>query len=313
MDSDSSHTSPVFTASPPAIAQLPVRLHDLLRREVCLEITRAQIENALTQVRVEAEVLRKTRPPFLFLHAKNTRTDFEERSAGASESEVALARGLQQVIAAQPKVHAWVEDDLETFLRDSQPPYLLGLAMHKFPDDWQRMIVRFDQRVAGFRAALGAVLTALGVVPGGMALAANAGAFECLMPARQWAALLDYEFAFLNRVADMQRRNAALGTDTLKRMPERQFGPVVAQWARLEAEPVRRALMDLRAKLDYTAMEARTVYVAEAALVATSGSSAQSYVYPFWEALRQLMRLEIDPGSIDEIVAETEQMVAAAD
>lgn len=302
-----------FSASPPAIAQLPVRLHDLLRREVCLEITRAQIEAALAQVRVEAETLRKTRPPFLFLHAKNTRADFLERSAGATESEAALTVGLQKVIAAQPKIQSWVEDDLETFLRDSQPPYLLGLAMHKFPDDWQRMLMRFDQRVSGFRAALGSVQAALGVVPGSMALASNAGAFECLMPARQWAALLDYEFGFFNRVADMQRRNAALGSDTLKRMPERQFGPAVSQWARMEAEPVRRALMELRSRLDVTYQEAREIYAAEAALVAGSGSTAQSYVYPFWEALRQLMRLEIDPATIEEIVAETEQMVAAAD
>jgi hypothetical protein len=312
MDSGS-HTSPAFNASPPAIAQLPVRLHDLLRREVCLEITRMQIEAALVQVRAEADVLRKTRPPFLFLHAKNTRNDFQERASGASESEAALSRGLQEVIAAQPKVRAWVEDDLETFLRDSQPPYLLGLAMHKFSDDWQRMLLRFDQRVSGFLGALGAVQVALGVVPGGMALAANAGAFECLMPARQWAALLDYEFSFFNKVADMQRRNAALGSDTLKRMPERQFVPAVAQWARLEAEPVRRGLAELRSRLDVTVTEARGIYAAEAALVASSGANAQSYVYPFWEALRQLMRLEIDPDTIEEIVAETEQMVASAD
>lgn len=310
---NSPQNTPVFSASPPAIAQLPVRLHDLLRREVCLEITRTQIEAALAQVRAEAETLRKTRPPFLFLHAKNTRNDFQERTAGATESEAALTRGLQLAIATQPKLHAWVEDDLETFLRDSQPPYLLGLAMHKFPEDWQRMLVRFDQRVAGFRGALGAVQVALGVVPGGMALAANAGAFECLMPARQWAALLDYEFSFFNRLADLQRRNAALGSDTLKRMPERQFGPAVSQWARMEAEPVRRALAEIRSRLDVTVSEAREIYAAEAALVASSGSTAQSYVYPFWEALRQLMRLEIDPSTIEEIVAETEQMVAASD
>ncbi len=308
-----SHSSPAFSASPPAIAQLPVRLHDLLRREVCLEITRSQIESALAQVKVEAETLRKTRPPFLFLHAKNTRTDFQERTVGASESFEALTRGLQEVIAAQPKLSAWVEDDLETFLRDSQPPYLLGLAMHKFPEDWNRMITRFDQRVAGFRGALGGVQVALGVVPGGMALASNAGAFECLMPARQWAALLDYEFSFFNRVADLQRRNAALGSDTLKRMPERQFSPAVAEWARMEAEPVRRALAELRSRLEVTVTEAREIYCAEAALVAQSGGGSPSYVYPFWEALRQLMRLELDPSTIEEIVAETEQMVAASD
>jgi hypothetical protein len=308
-----SHASPAFSASPPAIAQLPVRLHDLLRREVCLEITRSQIENALAQVKVEAETLRKTRPPFLFLHAKNTRNEFQERTAGASESEVALSRGLEEVIAAQPKLSAWVEDDLETFLRDSQPPYLLGLAMHKFPEDWNRLIARFDQRVNGFRGALGGVQVALGVVPGGMALASNAGAFECLMPARQWAALLDYEFSFFNRVADLQRRNAALGSDTLKRMPERQFSPSVAEWARMEADPVRRSLGELRSRLEVTVAEARDVYSAEAALVAQSGGGAPSYVHPFWEALRQLMRLELDPATIEEIVAETEQMVAASD
>jgi len=310
---NSSNTSTGFGASPPAIAQLPVRLHDLLRREVCLEITRVQIENALAQVRVESETLRKTRPPFLFLHGKTTRTDYEGRITGAGEAENALARGLEQVLAAQPKLSAWVEDDLETFLRDTQPPYLLGLAMHRFADDWQRLILRFDQRVSGFKGALGAVQVALGVVPGGMALASNAGAFECLMPARQWAALLDYEFGFFNRVADMQRRNAALGEDTLKRMPERQFGPSVGQWAHMEAEPVRRALLELRSRLEVTVTEARAIYVDEATLVANVLSGSQSYVYPFWDALRQLMRMEIDPATIEEIVAETEQMVAAAD
>jgi len=310
---NSSYSTPPFSASPPAIAQLPVRLHDLLRREVCLEITRIQIENALAQVKVEAETLRKTRPPFLFLHAKNTRTDFQERTTGATESEIALTRGLQEVMAAQPKLSAWVEDDLETFLRDSQPPYLLGLAMHKFPGDWNRLIMRFDQRVAGFLAALGGIQVALGVVPGGMALASNAGAFECLMPARQWAALLDYEFSFFNRVADLQRRNSSLGFDTLRRMPERQFGPAVAEWARMEADPVRNSLAELRSRLEVTVTEAREIYVVEAAMVASGNATAQSYVYPFWEALRQLMRLEIDPATIEETVAETEQMVAASD
>jgi hypothetical protein len=308
MDSDS--TSPLAVA-PPEIRQLPVRLRDLLKREVCLEITRAHIEAALRQVQVEAEELRKTRPPFLFLHGKPTRSEFQLREAGTNESLAALNEGLQQVIAAQPRLRSWVEDDLETFLRDGQPAYALGLATHRYPDDWQRAVLRFDQRVAGLRAALGVVQATLSVVPAGMVLSAHAPAFECLMPARQWGALLDYEFLFFNRLADLQRRSLEMGADTLKRQPEPGFGPQIGQWARMEAAGVRRLVAEMLTQLDLAAAEARAAYVAEASL-AGGGTAARSFVYPLWEALRQLMRLEIRPDEVEPIVAETERMVAAA-
>lgn len=297
-------------AAPPTVAQLPVRLRDLLKREVCLEISRAHIEAALNQVEQEATELKKTRPPFLFLHAKPMRTEFETRQAGAAESLAALTRGLQDVAAAQPRMRTWVEDDLETFLRDSQPAYMLGLASHRYPDDWQRAVLRFDQRVAGFRATLGQVQAALGTVPAGTVLASHAGAFEQLMPARQWGALLDYEFLFFNRVADLQRRSAGLGGETLRRTPDHQFAAQVAQWARMDADAVRRGLLELRARLELAAMDARALYVAEAALA--GGGAARSFVFPMWEALRQLMRLEIQPEQVESIVTETERMVAAA-
>ena len=300
-----------LAAAPPKIAQLPVRLRDLLKREVCLDITRAHIETAFREVEAEAEELRKTRPPFLFLHGKPTRSEFQTREAGTTESLAALGRGLQQVSAAQPRLRAWVEDDLETFVRDGQPAYVLGLATHRFPDDWQRAVLRFDQRVAGFRAALGVVQATLSVVPVGVTLASHAAAFECLMPARQWGALLDYEFLFFNRVADLQRRTVDMGSDTLKRQPEPQFGPQVAQWARLDGDSVRRLVAELLAHLDLAATEARGAYVAEAAL-AGGAAAARSFVYPLWEALRQLMRLEINPDEVERLVAETERMVAAA-
>lgn len=298
-------------SAPPTVAQLPVRLRDLLKREVCLDISRAHIEAALSQVEQEAVELKKTRPPFLFLHTKPTRTDFQAREAGATESLAALTSGLQNVAAAQPRIRAWVEDDLETFLRDSQSAYMLGLATHRFPDDWQRAIHRFDQRVVGLRAALGQVQTVLLTVPTGTALASHAGAFEQLMLARQWGALLDYEFLFFNRVADLQRRSVPLGTETLKRTSENDFSGQVAQWARMEAVTVRKSLMETRARLELAAMDARAVYLAEVSLI--SGNNAfRSFLFPMWEALRQLMRLEIDPDQVPAIVEETERMVAAA-
>lgn len=296
---------------PPTVAQLPVRLRDLLKREVCLEITRLHIETALRQVELEAEEVRKTRPPFLFLHAKPTRSDFQTREAGATESLAALSQGLQKVAASQPRLRAWVEDDLETFLRDSQAAYVAGLATHRYPDDWQRIIVRFDQRVAGFRSALGMVQAALGAVPSGVLLSSSARAFECLMPARQWGALLDYELLFMNRIADTQRRSVDLGSDTLKRQPEPQFASLVGQWSRMEAAGVRRLIAELLERLEQAAAEARAAYAAEAAL-AQGGATARSFVYPLWEALRQLMRLEIQPTEVEAVVADTERMVAAA-
>ena len=171
-------------------------------------------------------------------------------------------------------------------------------------------MLRFDQRVAGFRATLGQVQAALGAVPAGTVLASHAGAFEQLMPARQWGALLDYEFLFFNRVADLQRRSADLGGETLRRTPDHQFAAQVAQWARMDADAVRRGLLELRARLELAAMDARALYVAEAALA--GGGGARSFVFPMWEALRQLMRLEILPEQVEGVVAETERMVAAA-
>ncbi len=297
--------------SAPTTAQLPVRLRDLLKREVCLDLSRARIEAALNEVERDSQELRKTRPPFLFLQGKSTRSEFETRQNSAAESLTALTQGLQNVTAAQPRIRAWVEDDLETFLRDSQPAYVQGLANHRYSDDWQRAIVRFDQRVASLRSALGQLQVALGTVPGGVLLASHPGAFECLMPARQWAALLDYEFVFFNRVADAQRRAASLGSDTLKRMPEHQFSIQVGRWARMEGVSARRSMLELRAHMELAVMDARATYVAEGALAA-GGNVGNSFVYPTWEALRQLMRLEIDPNEVEAIVAETERMVAAA-
>jgi len=282
----------------------------LLKREVCLDLSRAHIEAALNEVERDAEEIKKTRPPFLFLQGKTLRSEFQTRENGAVESLSALSQGLQNVAAAQPRIRTWVEDDLETFLRDSQPAYQQGLATHRFGDDWQRALVRFDQRSVGLRTALGHVQAALGTVPRGIALASHTGAFECLMPARQWGALFDYELVFFNRVADTQRRSVSLGTDTLKRMPEHQFAALIARWARMEGEHVRRSIMELRAQLELAIMDARAIYVAEAALA--SGGGGRSFVYPTWEALRQLMRLEIDPNEVESVVAETEHMVTAA-
>ncbi|MEN9841447.1 MAG: hypothetical protein RL376_1247 [Verrucomicrobiota bacterium] len=300
-------------APPPSIAQLPVRLRDLLKREVCLELSRAHIETAIQQVEREAKEIHQTRPPFLFLQTKATRTEFHTRKHGAAETLSELTQGLAEVSAAQPKLRSWVEDDLETFLRDSQPAYQQGLATHGYPDDWQRAVIRFDQRAVGFRAALGAVQTSLNNAPRGVLLAAHAGTFESLMPARQWAALLDYEFLFFNRLADLQRRALELNSTTLKRTPEHKFAQQIGLWARQDSDAVRRGLLELRARLELAIMEARAIYVTEAALANTDETHPErSFVYPIWETLRQLMCAEIDPQQVEAIVSETEHMVAAA-
>lgn len=309
--SDQASTTPPTV--PLTIAQLPVRLRDLLKRDVCMELTRYQIELALRQVQAEAEELRKTRPPFLFLHGKPVRSEFQCREAGANESLVALSQGLQKVAAAQPCLRGWVEDDLETFLRDGQPAYRKGLATHRFPDDWQRAIMRFDQRVAGFRASIGMVQTALGTLPVGHLLSSHPATFEYLMPARQWGALLDYEFRFFNQVADLQRRSVELGAETLRRLPEPGFSSEVGKWSRLDSAAARKAISELLQALEQHAVVARAAYASEAALADTGANAAvRSFVYPIWEALRQLMRLEIKPEEVETLVAETERMVAAA-
>lgn len=307
----SSATQSPLAVVPPKIAQLPVRLRDLLKREVCLDITRAQLESAIQQTQAEIEELRQTRPPFLFLQGKGTRSRFEGREADAVDSIRALNEGLHQVTAAQPRLRAWVEDDLETFLRDSQPGYLHGLAKHSFPDDWQRAVHRFDHRVASFRASLGFVQATLAAVPDGVSMSANAPAFESLVPARQWAALLDYELVFFNRVVDAHRKLHSAGDSLLVRQAETRYAQLVGQWARLEAAAVRKLVAELLVQLDYASAATREAYVS-AATLAVAETAARSFVQPLWEALRQLMRLEIKPEEVEAVVAETERMVAAA-
>jgi hypothetical protein len=188
-----------------------------------------------------------------------------------------------------------------------------GLACHSYPDDWQRAVIRFDHRTVSFRNALGLVQASLANVPRGMLLASHAGAFESLMPARQWGALLDYEFLFFNRLADLQRRALELNAATLKRTAEQKFANQIGQWARLDSDAARRSIMELRARLELAVMEARAIYVTEAALANTEGKHPErSFVFVIWEHLRQLMRQEIDPAHVEAIVSETEQMVASA-
>ena len=91
---------------PLSTAQLPVRLRDLLLREVCMDISRAHVEEALNQVERESELLRKTRPPFLFLQGKSMRSEFQQRESGAAVRAGPRAAVRDAVAFGLPGAHA---------------------------------------------------------------------------------------------------------------------------------------------------------------------------------------------------------------
>lgn len=275
-----------------------------------MELAYQRLSAALAEVESEAEVLQKTRPPFLFLQPKVTRSTFTSRMLNAEESLVALSNGVEKLERLRPILHAWVEDELETYLRATHEGYVTGLATHRFPEDWERFGRRFAMRVQRLTEFLHSLRNALTRVASSAVVAENAATADVLARTAKVGAAVDAEVVFLNHLADVQRRARSLGSESLERQPALSCEAHVYGLRTLSAGEAVRALADFAAMFQVQSQQVRGVIVSEGNLaVAGEGRSSRGFVLPQWEALRKLVRLDLDPDTTEKLAADTEKLL----
>lgn len=295
------------------VEQLPARLKDLLRREICVALSQQRIKRALAQVEAKAKELKLTRAPFMFLQPKAMRTNFTNNLEGAEQTQAMLEEGLVKIEAVLPRLRVWAEDELETFMRATQKAYVRSLAGHRFAQDWERLILRFEHRVNLLVRGLGVVRVALGTMPGGAEIKSMTKVYDQLTQARQAAVLVDLEFVFLNRLADEQRLMSGVGQETFRRIvapgcEQKMAGLLDAVDAGTTRLRIEEFLVPFQELARLTLVQLRE----EAGLVKSGDTAAtESFATPTWEAYRQLLMLELDVEQMEAVVADTERLMAA--
>ncbi|MFH1497275.1 MAG: hypothetical protein ABII82_05550 [Verrucomicrobiota bacterium] len=298
--------APTLTNAPFA---LPKALRELLRRDVALEISHQRLSSALAEIEQEADTLQKTRPPFMFLQPKATRSTYNRQLLGASESLNAITDGLEKLERVRPVLHAWVEDELETHLRNSDPAYISGLATHRWPEDWERWSLRLAARIRRLTEFLQALTTEFARLPVLMMVDEDERALDVFNRTARVAAAVDAEVHFLNRVADTQRRMLSLGDETLKRQALLGCEAGIQRLRAFPAGQAVKVLADFMGNHLLAFQQVRGAIVAEGALAIAAPGTPRGYVLRQWESLRKLVRLDLDPDSIDQLVADTERLL----
>lgn len=285
-------------------------LRDLLRRDVALEISHQRLADSLSAVESETETLQKTRPPFLFLHSKATRTNFNNQMLNAGESMTALVRGLEKIERMQPLLLAWVEDELENHLRATNPQYVAGLATHRFPEDWERLGRRFGARLQRFIEFLQNLRGELSGLPPGSVVSSDPAVSALLDRTAKVGAAVDAEVTFLNHLADVQRRTVELNADTLKRQAPLSCEANVMRLRAFAAGQAAKAIGEITANATTQAQQIRGAITSEGALAITGEErGVRGFVLPHWTALRKTVRLDLDPEAIEQLVADTEKLL----
>lgn len=298
--------APTLTNAPFA---LPKALRELLRRDVALTLSHERLSAALAEVEQEAALLQKTRPPFMFLQPKSTRSDYNRQLLGASESLTAITGGLEKLDRVRPLLTAWVEDELETHLRGTDLDYLAGLATHRWPEDWERWSRRFGMRLLRLNEFVHALNTELARLPVLMMIDEDERALDVFNRTVKVGAAVDAEVHFLNRVADTQRRVLPLGEDTLKRQAVLGSEAGIQRLRSFPAGQAVKVLSEFATNHQMQLQQVRGVIVTEGALAVAPPGTPRGYVLRQWESLRKLVRLDLDPDSIDQLVADTEKLL----
>lgn len=300
--------APTLTNTPFA---LPKALRELLRRDVALALSHQRLTAALGAVEQEAATLQKTRPPFMFLQPKSTRANYDRQLIGASESLTAITGGLEKLERVRPLLHAWVEDELENHLRSTDLDYIAGLATHRWPEDWERWSRRLAARLQRLTECVRALGTELARLPLLMMIDEDDQALAAFNRSLKIGAAVDAEVHFLNRVADTQRRLLPLGEETLKRQAVLGCEAGILRLRAFPAGQAVKVLADFITNHQVQIQQVRGAIMSEGALAVAAPGAPRGHVLRQWESLRKLVRLDLDPDSIDQLVADTEKLLEA--
>ncbi|HRE80203.1 MAG TPA: hypothetical protein PLN52_04100 [Opitutaceae bacterium] len=286
-------------------SSLPEGLQDLLVREAAFALTRKRISEALA-VAQEQKSASGGSKPILGLLFRDKRNDLKRKEL--EENLTVLAAGIQKLDAVIPRLQSCVDRSVENYLRELDAEYAKGLAASRFLEDWQRLMVRFDQAVSQYMRLLQTLLPLMDVLAANEICGANLDCRKLIDNTVTAARLVQEEVSFINKIADAQRIRSGVDAITLYRQPERNWkGSVHSLFFILPVQAahcIRTLITESTEVID----RIREAIQGECQLASyTVGYGVTSYHQRVWASLRESAMLQIDPEQMESILAETEE------
>jgi len=288
-------------------ASLPEGLQDLLVREASFALSRRRISDALAVAEKQKTAVASARPLLSFIF-RDTKKDHKAKRQEMMENVSVLGAGVLKLDAVIPILQTCVERSLENYLREFDPEYANGLAASRFVDDWQRLLVRFDQAVSLFVGAVAKLPGLLEAVAASATCGSNLECRKTIDAAVSAARVLQDEVTFLNKIADSQRIRSGIGAITLYRQPERNWKGAVHSLLFTQPAPAAQAIGSVLVEANEVVEKIRGAIQGECQLASyVVGYGVTSYHQRVWASLRESATLRIDPDQLESILSDTEE------
>nr|MBP7143478.1 hypothetical protein [Opitutaceae bacterium] len=201
-------------------ASIPDRLQDLLVREAAFTLSRKRISDALQMTDQQKTSAKAARPLLAFIF-RDSKKEMERREM--IENVSVMEEGIRNIDAALPKLQAYIERSIENYLRESDQEYANGLAASRFLDDWNRLLLRFDETITEFVSRLNGLKSLFESLPQSEPCSSDREARKKIDAVVACARAFEEEVAFVNKIADAQRIRAGSEAITLYRQPDRNW------------------------------------------------------------------------------------------
>lgn len=294
-----------------AVHKIPGALEDMLVRGAYLEHSARELAHSRQEQAARLQTVHESRPPFLFLRPKDTRSAFLVASKGTAADLEALDRALAINHRLSEHLRSRSEELLEKWLRTHCEEYRLGLAAGHFAVDWERSLARFTGHAQRFIQMLG---SARNMAPAGYNHARglfSPSAYEAIRNAHAAGLQVETEIAATNAIAEEHDRllGRTVFNDPMPRLVHEPYAEVVAKIANmppiaahLEFNRVIAAVEDLLTR-ELEAVRARVRGSAQ-----DHASRTHSYVHNAWTLLHaHAVAHSVDAEHIGAVVEQTER------
>jgi hypothetical protein len=293
------------------IEAIPASLYDLLKRELALQLRRTLLVQSLEEARRNVQELKATRPPFLLLKAPEVKRGHNHALATAEDAVTLVEKDIAQLDQQEPQLSAFVAYRLETHLRKTSQDYVRSLVEKRHPEDWQRLRRQFEHHVTAFQSSLAALeMSVSGLIP----LQTIEGDPSCRILLAQSIAnahAFEAEIAFLNKVSDAQSRHVGPERFSLHRQLELDWTKALQELASADSRSGPPSLGQLMRQFSEVAHNARRAIHDECppGRKDREPTDAPGFHSIQWRILRDVVRLRLHQGELDNIALETEQFL----
>ncbi len=288
----------------------PSSLHKMLVREAAFALSRRRLTEALNLAREREREIKATRPPFMILLPTKAKQEFTSNLEESRDTLSVLQAGLDKLNLLEPELLAQVAFRLENHLRRSSSDYVHGLSENRYPTDWARLRIRFDECARDYHTTLNALANLCAIMPPHEAIGTPPTSRQLLTKAISLGDQLEAEVEFINKISHAQRKRAGHEGFTLKLQAGVNWKESAQSLLGINAKAAPRTLLDLIAQSEKITAKILAEVSDESTLTLSKSShDIASYHLGQWSALREAALLKINPEELESLVKETETLL----